>query len=319
MLLQFRFQSTRPGRGATAGVAPGRAGKQVSIHAPRTGRDLTLVRNGVIIFAVSIHAPRTGRDQQTNQKLIRDVKVSIHAPRTGRDKSMSPLTTPTSGFNPRAPDGARPAATARPVEEFVFQSTRPGRGATLTDSKIDLIDVKFQSTRPGRGATVLCAFSVGDVSGFNPRAPDGARRGVDVFVSVAAGVSIHAPRTGRDCRWFPSAREYLCFNPRAPDGARHSPTRLRISNARVSIHAPRTGRDSISAELPITGTCFNPRAPDGARHQCAHHIKGPHRFQSTRPGRGATSTNSFRASNIVSFQSTRPGRGATSAASLHSF
>ena len=82
-------------------------------------------------------------------------------------------------------------------------------------------DTLFQSTRPGRGATHCPAVRLVPIAGFNPRAPDGARRTARLSVSCRSPVSIHAPRTGRD-------------RPRSAITSR--------SNS-VSIHAPRTGRD----------------------------------------------------------------------------
>ena len=144
---------------------------------------------------------------------------------------------------------------------------------------------------------------------FNPRAPCGARR-----------------------RSFSCPLRYAGFNPRAPCGAR-----LCLSSdcgdAGVSIHAPRAGRDAYALEVSVgslrfqstrpvrgaTGTqttslChfrgFNPRAPCGARRvyqlQC-HQLSG---FQSTRPVRGATERTADGGTDRA-FQSTRPVRGAT--------
>ena len=56
------FQSTRPVWGATVGVlviVPN--AQQISIHAPRVGRDQT-VPNLHSPPLISIHAPRVGRD-----------------------------------------------------------------------------------------------------------------------------------------------------------------------------------------------------------------------------------------------------------------
>ena len=61
----------------------------------------------------------------------------------------------TSGFNPRTPGGVRLSVTIAALFEFVFQSTHPRRGATL-------------STRP----TMSVLYS------FNPRTPGGVRRGL---------------------------------------------------------------------------------------------------------------------------------------------
>ncbi len=55
------FQSTRPARGATDQGAVINANIEVSIHAPRAGRDERAGPPGPAM-TVSIHAPRAGRD-----------------------------------------------------------------------------------------------------------------------------------------------------------------------------------------------------------------------------------------------------------------
>ena len=69
-------------------------------------------------------------------------------------------------------------ATAKPeladAAHFAFQSTRPARGATVSDATVYHVRL-FQSTRPARGATPL-TFQLHD----------------------CYGISIHAPREGRD-------------------------------------------------------------------------------------------------------------------------
>ena len=77
------FQSTRPVRDATLALEVSRNTCQISIHAPRTGRDRKEL-DATKTVAISIHAPRTGRDTSiTNINLT--LPISIHAPRTGRD------------------------------------------------------------------------------------------------------------------------------------------------------------------------------------------------------------------------------------------
>ena len=56
----------------------------------------------------------------------------------------------------------------------LFQSTRPARGATIFAHAGEVDDL-FQSTRPARGAT-----------------------GDSIYVLGGEGISIHAPREGRD-------------------------------------------------------------------------------------------------------------------------
>ena len=77
----------------------------------------------------------------TFAKLFSPVVISIHAPREGRDMSQ---TTDSS-------------------HDFIFQSTRPARGATLLWIGSVIRFSSFQSTRPARGATAkvnkfLCTF-----------------------------------------------------------------------------------------------------------------------------------------------------------------
>ena len=100
------FQSTRPMRGATL-----------------------LAEASALETEVSIHAPRAGRDNW--QHFSNDNGyVSIHAPRAGRDRAYLVGDNLCVGFNPRAPCGARqPFAFAAGVFGW-FQSTRPVRGAT---------------------------------------------------------------------------------------------------------------------------------------------------------------------------------------------
>ena len=80
------------------------------------------------------------------------------------------------------------------------------------------------------------------------------------------GISIHAPRAGRD------------------DGS------LNIIAVKldISIHAPHAGRDRARPARRSRPTNFNPRAPCGARRIGGFPLIWEQLFQSTRPMRGAT-------------------------------
>ena len=55
--------------------------------------------------------------------------------------------------------------------------------------------------------------------GVSIHAPRAGRDGADGSQSTCAhGVSIHAPRAGRDVRRYAPRRLPICFNPRAPRG-----------------------------------------------------------------------------------------------------
>ena len=56
---------------------------------------------------ISIHAPRVGRDPADVVEAIVEGNISIHAPRVGRDYSFAICLSSFAYFNPRAPCGAR--------------------------------------------------------------------------------------------------------------------------------------------------------------------------------------------------------------------
>ncbi len=170
---------------------------------------------------------------------------------------------PVSIHAPRA--GRDPPALTLTSPKPGFQSTRPARGATASMVERIILSL-FQSTRPARGATV----GIGGNCGF-------------------IGVSIHAPRAGRDGLFPVSIFFSCCFNPRAPRGARRG-VRLCIERARM-----------FQSTRPARGaTILLP--------QWLPEMK----FQSTRPARGATILLPQWLPEMK-FQSTRPARGATGA------
>ena len=85
-------------------------GYPISIHAPRVGRDTT-----VLLFdefqSISIHAPRVGRDDIMISSAAFIMEISIHAPRVGRDENGNSVSAVLKKF----------------------QSTRPVWGATYHD------------------------------------------------------------------------------------------------------------------------------------------------------------------------------------------
>ena len=63
--ISFKFQSTRPSRGATVNAIKALQAANISIHAPIAGRDAVFMRQVQPNFIISIHAPLAGRDGQT--------------------------------------------------------------------------------------------------------------------------------------------------------------------------------------------------------------------------------------------------------------
>ena len=168
----------------------------------------------------------------------------------------------------------------------------------------------FQSTRPVRGAT-LRKFASGDFQGISIHAPRAGRDGGGDGFADPALISIHAPRAGRDLRRYNICLLRPHFNPRAPCGAR-PPVRIAyIIFAVISIHAPRAGRDGVALPLLVLHP-ISIHAPRAGRDLALSSGDGVFSlFQSTRPVRGATRTTCLRKLRSL-FQSTRPVRGATS-------
>ena len=146
---------------------------------------------------------------------------------------------------------------------------------------------------------------------FNPRSPGGERPGMNFVDFSAIIISIHAPREGSDVRPAKGRCVGEYFNPRSPGGERH----------------PHLGGNFASLFH------FNPRSPGGERQQLAEYVAMVMQFQSTLPGRGATTdtrdagpvacyfnprspggerqNKKYSKKENRKFQSTLPGRGAT--------
>ena len=243
-----RFQSTPPARGATFCFAivirlikdfnprPPRGGRLCVVpvfaagathfnpRPPRGGRPL---RGNQFLHAglISIHAPREGGDQGGHIGRSINVQISIHAPREGGD-----------------------AARRRQKERvYIFQSTPPARGATVTmEIYCHSVDISIHAPREGgdphRGQTLRLHHH------FNPRPPRGGR--------------LH-PGGGRHI--------LINFNPRPPRGGRplrRGPAYRYPSS--ISIHAPREGGDNLPKLLSSLKGDFNPRPPRGGRQCCCY-------------------------------------------------
>ena len=102
------FQSTRPVWGATDGKMFTETTRDISIHAPRVGRDVVIGGNVVNSFQFQSTRPVWGATAYMRKYRAANY-ISIHAPRVGRDKRQ-----PRKAHQPRE-----------------FQSTRPVWGATF--------------------------------------------------------------------------------------------------------------------------------------------------------------------------------------------
>ena len=169
--------------------------------------------------------------------------------------------------------------------------------------------MEFQSTLPGRGATLQTGIrrSHAEISIHAPR--EGSDDGGDGFTPEQL-ISIHAPREGSDCCTTDEGCGTYYFNPRSPGGERRLWARgykvidrfqstlpgrgatpyasTNFLHAKISIHAPREGSDPNGLNGSRSASNFNPRSPGGERRCKRASGEVTPKFQSTLPGRGAT-------------------------------
>ena len=168
-------------------------------------------------------------------------------------------------FNPRSPDGERLAVRSPKVRVFAFQSTLPGWGATAGQQVRHALAVQFQSTLPGWGATDEWRNPLPTPQNFNPRSPDGERRGRRAEALLVAEISIHAPRMGSDDNKVDAVTQVVIsiHAPRMGSDVVLPDTFTVVLD--ISIHAPRMGSDPLPRNPCGSITNFNPRSPDGER------------------------------------------------------
>jgi len=144
------FQFTRPAWGAThLMLSRSSRGTVFQFTRPAWGATPSAVR-AVDLATFQFTRPAWGATAERGWR-GKGHLVSIHAPRVGRDNTRS-----------------------NPIESSEFQFTRPAWGATVAELA-ESISPWFQFTRPAWGATCSGVMSARAASGFNSRAPRGAR------------------------------------------------------------------------------------------------------------------------------------------------
>ena len=282
-----KFQSTPPARGATRRIMPGGGAIFISIHAPRTGSDFSVLAGILVYLLFQSTLPARGATWPSD----------------------APCQSPTH-FNPRSPHGERlrRASALRRTPHFNPRSPHGERLYALDSMSSNSI---FQSTLPARGATCSAVHRANAILDFNPRSPHGERRrdyrtwyrallisihaprtGSDVprvqSADTGRQISIHAPRTGSDQNIASAVTFRAAFQSTLPArGATiqrpcSSSVKSRFQSTlpargatdlcagdglllHISIHAPRTGSDAYWGSIPRHLSHFNPRSPHGER------------------------------------------------------
>ena len=237
--MTYKFQSTRPLRGATVVALPLAGSWRFQSTRPLRGATLMAPVENVVETNFNPRAPCGARRRLYPRGPVA-VSISIHAPLAGRDLMRIRIDRITDHFNPRAPCGAR-RQSGRPLRTWTtFQSTRPLRGATMSLCCHCHIAL-FQSTRPLRGATVGASQTF-----------------------CGAMISIHAPLAGRDIEDSINHRFRLVFQSTRP---------LRGATEDILAHA--THLPEFQSTRPLRGATFAPNAsPTAARFQSTRPLRG---------------------------------------------
>ena len=192
------FQSTRPVWGATPAFAAAHVRQRHFNPRAPCGARLGQTVGGVTYYNISIHAPRVGRDDEDDWPRMQAWPISIHAPRVGRDSGRLSLSLPLYLFQSTRPVWG---ATARricyaKISKISIHAPRVGRDAGGCLKRSLILDISIHAPRVGRdkpfSAVACCCRN------FNPRAPCGARPHGGSCTQRKVWISIHAPRVGRD-------------------------------------------------------------------------------------------------------------------------
>ena len=168
-------------------------------------------------------------------------------------------------FNPRSPHGERQGFKFRGIDDVIFQSTLPARGATgLQVPWHRRCNISIHAPRTGSDKVAVLGERA-DTRNFNPRSPHGERH------------FRHALQA--DQRYF---------NPRSPHGERLIFLHLRTVNNYFNPRSPHGERPDRANSRARPGENFNPRSPHGERHERGGGMAKRPPFQSTLPARGAT-------------------------------
>ena len=189
-------------------------------------------------------------------------------------------------FNPRAPCGARQQNEIAKGGSKIFQSTRPMRGATYSDTVV-YVRLHISIHAPHAGRDVFRLVQNADTRHFNPRAPCGARR--VIAKHGRKSVKFQSTRPMRGATFFGSLSIYLgrfqstrpmrgatiydrvlalikeqFQSTRPMRGATQAALEKHLRD-QISIHAPHAGRDPCGAAGRTDPAGISIHAPHAGR------------------------------------------------------
>ena len=178
---------------------------------------------------------------------------------------MSTISSIVCDFNPRSPDGERPAYRMRfEVHPNDFNPRSP------------------DGERPSSSSLVPVLWD------FNPRSPDGERLADPLARLAFRGISIHAPRMGSDRGQRRHRPHRPDFNPRSPDGERPRAPRCSTRTSRYFNPRSPDGERRLRHRNTMVTEKFQSTLPGWGATESWFEGDGLCSFQSTLPGWGAT-------------------------------
>ena len=170
----------------------------------------------------------------------------------------------TCNFNSHAPCGARRHVIHQFNIIFLFQLTRPLRGATAQLWRGYIrCDISTHTPLAGRDRCVVPLVPV--AVDFNSHAPCGARREGRMICAGHKKFQLTRPLRGATLAAALIAPPIFHFNSHAPCGARPNYIPWGIRQLDISTHTPLAGRDIKMKNMNWKAYDFNSHAPCGAR------------------------------------------------------
>ena len=212
--------------------------------------------------------------------------ISIHAPHAGSDNQEQYRLYQRHDFNPRSPCGERRTLFALYVDDLVFQSTLPMRGAT-TSKRYMPVALSFQSTLPMRGATKTSTTRERQHL-FQSTLP--MRGATQTRCNTRNDASFQSTLPMRGATHLPQLLTFPVFRFQStlPMRGATDADALAYIQQLISIHAPHAGSDrfNLGLDRKMTISIHAPHAGSDFRRICRRPLQ--YLFQSTLPMRGAT-------------------------------
>ena len=166
--------------------------------------------------SISIHAPRGGSDLIVMRLAGADANFNPRSP-WGERLCLLPIVLCGTNFNPRSPWGERQGHESEFTGgDEIFQSTLPVGGATTTRGHTRRLSGNFNPRSPwGERRVRFLQFQANRY--FNPRSPWGERQPPPLAMLYPFSISIHAPRGGSD-KFTDESGSVLTISIHAPRG-----------------------------------------------------------------------------------------------------